>query len=259
MVIGALSIRRVIPWVPVIVLTAILLMPRASADDQITKKDGSVVAGQIVSVDTTQVMVQSRTSSGGVAKFPVMLSDIKSINMAIPPAVTAAEASGVPSVDVIKALAGPVKQYAGLPVDWVVQAMAKLASAEADAGQPAQALAIYNQIIQLYPGSAYLTVAESGKADMSLKAGKIDEALATVQPIVDQANKNIAPSPSEGALYANAFLVYGQALEAKKQPQQALEAYLTVVTMFYQNAGLAAQAEDLAKKLRAANPGVSVL
>ncbi len=127
--------------------------------------------------------------------------------------------------------------------------MAQLAEAYAQAGQVDKSVAVYNQISQLYPGSAYENVAKAGRATLSLKAGKIDEALAAVQPILDQANKDIAPSPSDGALYANAFLVYGQVLEAQKKPQQALEAYLTVKTMFYQNPVLVDQAEQLRQGL----------
>jgi len=93
---------------------------------------------------------------------------------------------------------------------------------------------------------------------MCLQSGRIDEAVAAVQPIIDAANKNLAPSQAEGGLYAKAFLVYGQALEAQKKPGQALEAYLTVKTMFYQNSALADQASDLAKKLRDQYPGVGV-
>jgi hypothetical protein len=93
---------------------------------------------------------------------------------------------------------------------------------------------------------------------MSFEAGKIDEALAAVQPIVDEANKNIAPSPTDGATYAKAFLVYGKALEAQKKPQQALEAFLTVKTMFYQNPNLVAEAEQLAKTLRDQNPRIGI-
>jgi hypothetical protein len=79
-----------------------------------------------------------------------------------------------------------------------------------------------------------------------------------LQPIIDQANQDLAPSQSEGGLYATAFLVYGQALEAQKKLEQALEAYLTVKTMFYQNPALADQADQMAKKLRDQNPGLGV-
>ncbi len=132
--------------------------------------------------------------------------------------------------------------------------MASLGDAYTADGKTDKALAVYNQISQLYPGSSYEIVAKAGKAKLSLKAGKIDDALTAVLPIITQANKDIAPSPTDGALYAGAFLVYGQVLEAQKKPQKALEAYLTVKTMFYQNPALADQADQLAKDLRTKNP-----
>ena len=192
------------------------------------------------------------------AKVLYYLTDIKSVSMTAPADVVQAEGQGVTPAAVVAALEPEIKQFSSLPADWVVDAMAQLAQAYAAQGQADRAVAIYNQIIQYYPGSAYENVAKAGKAGMSLKAGKIDEALAAVQPIVEQANKDIAPSPSDGALYANAFLVYGQVLEAQKKPQQALEAYLTVTTMFYQNPNLAAQADQLAKNLRDQNPGLGI-
>lgn len=236
----------------------LLLALRSIADDQITKTDGSVIPGTIVGVSDGQVTIKTHDSSGGLAKFPITITDIKSVSMATPADVTKVQAEGVAPSAVIAALEPEVKQFAGLPVDWVVAAMAQLAEAYASQGQADRALAIYNQIIQLYPGSTYENVAKAGQAEMSFKAGKIDEALAAVQPIVDQANKNIAPSPLDGALYAKAFLVYGQVLEAQKKTRQALEAYLTVKTMFYQNPLLVDQADQFAKNLRDQNPGIGI-
>ena len=247
-----------------LVLTAIMasmgfiLMPLAKADDQITKNDGSVVSGTILGVSDGQVMIQSYTSNGGSAKFPVDLTYIKSVAMAEPADVAKLQGQDAAPAAVIAALEPQVKKFAGLPVDWLIAAMAQLGDAYLNSGQSDKALAIYNQISKLYPGSAYENVAKAGEAKLDLKAGKIDEALAAVQPVVDEANKNIAPSPSEGPLYAGAFLVYGQILEAQKKTQQALEAYLTVTTMFYQNANFANQAAQLAKNLRDQNPGLGV-
>jgi tetratricopeptide (TPR) repeat protein len=258
MVISSLFFRRRVCPAFLIVPAFILLALRSVADDQITKTDGSVITGTIVGVSDGQVTVESRTSTGTIAKVPYYITDIKSVSMAAPADVAKAQAGGVAPSAVIAALQPKVKQFAGLPVDWVVAAMAQLAEAYASQGQADRALAIYNQIIQLYPGTAFENVAKAGKAAMSLKAGKIDEALAAVQPMVDQANKNIAPSPSDGALYAKAFLVYGQVLEAQKKNRQALEAYLTVKTMFYQNPVLVDQADQFAKNLRDQNPGIGI-
>ena len=258
MVIGSLFFRRRVQLAVLIALAFILLVLRSVADDQITKKDGSTITGRITGVSGDQVAVESHASNGSIVKGLYSISDIKSVSMAVPADVTKVQAQGVAAAAVIAALEPPIKQFAGLPANWVVEAMAQLAQAYAAQGQADRAVATYNQIDTLYPGSKYHAQAVAGKAEMSLKAGKIDEALAAVQPIVDQANKDIAPSPADGAIYANAFLVYGQVLEAQKKPRQALEAYLTVTTMFYQNPNFVDQADQLAKRLRDHNPGLGV-
>jgi tetratricopeptide (TPR) repeat protein len=258
MVIGSLFFRRQIQVAFLIVPAFFLPAFRLVADDQIVKKDGSVITGTITGVSDGQVMVQSITKNGGIAKVPYYITDIKSVSMPTPPDVTKAEAQGVAPAAVITALEPAVKQFAGLPADWVVSTMSQLAQAYAAQGQADRAMATYNQIDTLYPGSKYHAQAVAGKAAMSLKAGKIDEALATIQPIVDQANQDIAPSPADGAMYANAFLVYGQVLEAQKKPRQALEAYLTVTTMFYQNPNLVERANHFADDLRTHNPGIGI-
>jgi len=241
-----------------IALAFTCLVLGAVADDQIVKKDGTVIPGTVISIVGTQVMLKTVTSRGGEAKIPYNLSDIKSVSMATPAVVVKAETPGTSPGAVVAALEPQINRLAGLPADWIVDAMARLAEAYLALNQPDKALGIYDEIDTLYPGSKYHAQAVAGKADMSLKMGKFDEALAAVQPIVTEANQNIAPSPAEGAAYAHAFLVYGAALEAKQKPQQALEAYLTVKTMFYQNANLVDEAENRAKTLREKNPGIGI-
>ncbi len=237
------------------ILAAVFLSAIAHADDQITKKDNSVIAGQILGCADGQVTIQSK-SAYGVAKLTVYISDIKSIAMAPPAAV--AQLKGAAPAAVIATLEPLIKQFAGLPADWVADAMAQLGDAYDNSGQGDKATAVYTQISQFYPNSPYQMLAVTGKAGQLLKAGKPADALAAVQPLITEANQNLAPSPAKGRLYANAFLVEGQALEAQKKLPAALEAYLTVVTMFYQNPALVAQADQLAKNLRAQNPGVGV-
>lgn len=253
---GIFFFRRWVQWAFLIALVFAFPALRLVADDQIIKNDGSVTRGRIVGVSDGQVTIEVHIS--GTARFPINISDIKSISMEVPAAVTQAEAPGVAPTDVITALEPVVKQFAGLPAAWTVDAMEALGDAYSASGKSDRAGAVYDQIGQLYAGTRYANVAAAVKAKRSLKAGKIDEALAAVQPIVDAANKDIAPSPSDGAIYANAFLVYGQVLEAQKKPRQALEAYLTVKTMFYQNPGLVAQADQLAKDLRDQNPRIGI-
>lgn len=241
-----------------VALASIFLALRLVADDQIVKKDGTVIPGQITGVSGDQVWVVSHTSNGGIAKVPYYISDIKSISMATPANVSQVQAPNTPPATVISTLEPEVKLFAGLPAPWVVDAMAQLGDAYTQVGQTNKAMEIYTKIGELYPGSAYVNVANASKAQMALDANKVEEALKIVQPIVDEANKNIAPSPAEGATYAKAFLVYGKVLLAQKKPQQALEAFLTVKTMFYQNPTLVAEAEHYVDDVRKNNPGIGV-
>jgi tetratricopeptide (TPR) repeat protein len=256
MAIGFLPRYRFSVLTGLMALTLGFCVLQSIADDQLIKKDGTKITGQVMGVSGGQVTVSIHSPNGGIAKVPYYLSDIQSVTMT-PPAGMAAAQGAAPTA-VITTLEPLIKQFAGLPTDWVVEAMGQLAQAYDAQGQTDHALELYNQIDSLYPGSKYHLEAAAGKAMVSLKQGKIDEALVEIQPIVDQANKNLVPSPEEGRLYANAFLVYGQVLQAQKKLPQALEAFLTVKTMFYQNPTLVEQADQFAGKLRDENPGLGV-
>lgn len=242
---------------PLVALALVVATVPSHAQDQIVKNDGSQIVGTIIGVSDGQVTMESHTPNGGVARGIYYLSDIKTVYMA-PPADVAQLTPDSTTGTIIATLEPEIKKFSGLPADWVVAAMAQLAQAYLAENKGDRAAALYSQIDTLYPGSKYHVQAVAGAAMLSLKAGNIDDAIAAIQPVIDQANKDIAPSPADGALYANAFLVYGQALEAQKKPKQALEAYLTVKTMFYQNPALVTQAEQLVKNLRDQNPGIGV-
>ncbi len=256
MAIGFSSFQPIYRTVVCLALACAFLSLTVRADDQIKRKDGNIITGQILYVTDGQVWVNSRTSNGGTVKQPYFISDIATVTMTPPADFT--KAQGAPAATSVTLLEPLVKQFAGLPSDWVVQAMGELADAYTTQNQSDKALALYNQIDTLYPGSKYHLQAVAGRAGMLLKQGKTDDALAAIQPVVDEANKDIAPSRADGGLYATAYLVYGQALEAQHKNAQALEAYLTVKTMFYQNSTLADQADQLAQKLRQQNPGLGV-
>ena len=127
MAIGVSPFRACFRLTGLAMLALVALTLQAFADDQLTKKDGTILTGQIISVSGDQVMFQSHSSTGGIVKLPYHLSDIQSVTMATPDAVTKVKTA--PPADVIAALQPLVAQYAGLPSDWVVGAMAQLAGA----------------------------------------------------------------------------------------------------------------------------------
>ena len=221
------------------------------AEDQILLKAGTVVTGKINGVADGQVSVTQ-----GAGKTVVYLTDIQKVDMAPPAQFTQAKKAAVAAQPAL--LQPLVKEYAGLPADWVLDAMGQLADDYDSEGQADKSAAIYAQINQLYPDSPYKKEAVIGQAKQDLKAGKVDDALTKVKPLIDDANKDIAPSPADGRLFASAFLVYGQALQAQKEYPQALEAFLTVKTMFYQSPTLVEQADQMAQSLQKQNPDVSV-
>ena len=258
MVIGSWRFKRgIVTATCFVALATACLTLRVVADDQIVTTSGQTFTGQITGVSGGAATVEQRKGTS-VAKFPVMISDIKSITMDAPPAVKQVQAPGTPPGDVIHALEGPANQFAGLPAKWVVDAMAQLGDAYSQVGQTDKALEIYNKIGSLYPNSAYVNIANASRAQVDVDAGKYDEALKIVQPIVDKANSDLAPSPVDGATYARAFIVYGRVMAAQKKLPQALEAFLTVKTMFYQNPSSVAEADHYAQDLRSKNPGLGV-
>jgi hypothetical protein len=237
--------------------TLFFALPSFGTADDIQLKSGSTVTGEITGVSDGQISITITLASGGAGKTVVNLSDVKSVDMPPPDSMAALKADAPPAT-VIATLSPLVKAYAGLSTQWVIDAMAQLADAYENSNQDAQAVAIYAQINQLYPNSSYQNAAAAGLAQLDLQQGKVDDALAKLQPIIDKASADLAPSPEEGRSYARAFLVYGRALQQEKQYSKALEAYLTVKTMFYQNPVLAAQADQLASALRQQNPGLGV-
>ena len=232
------------------------VLSTARAEDTITQKNGTELKGQIIGVSGGQVKLKSIASNGSPVTIPYNISDIKSVDMAPPPEL--AKVKGQSAAQVAAALEPIVKAYAGLPSDWVLDAMGQLADAYSDLGKADESAAIYAQINQLYPNSPYTNIAVAGQAKLLLKQGKLDQALTTIQPVLDAANKNVAASPQDSRAYAAAFLVYGQILEAQKKLPDALEAYLTVKTIFYRNPAQVDESDKLVQNLRAQNPGLSV-
>ena len=139
MAIDVLFSCRFLKPLGLIIIAALLLSSRCCAD-QIVKKDHSVIAGQITGCADGQVSIQSQTSNGGSAQLTVYLSDIASINMAPPAAVTQIE-DATPAT-VISTLEPLIKQYAGLPAIWVTDAMAQLGDAYDASGQSDKASAV---------------------------------------------------------------------------------------------------------------------
>src|SRR5208282_3595935 len=88
MAIGASFSSRFLKPLGLMLFAALLPAAFSCADDQIEKKDHTIIRGQITGRYDGQVSIQSQTSNGGMAKLTVYLSDVQSITMAPPAAMT---------------------------------------------------------------------------------------------------------------------------------------------------------------------------
>lgn len=229
----------------------LLAISTVYGQDKIVLKGGQEVSGKILEVTGDKVSV-----SVGASTIPYPLSSIQSVQMAAP-----AELEKVRNAtpeQIVTTLDPLVKKFKGLPVDWVSEAMSMEAEAYAAQGKDAESIALYQEMSKLYPGSRFEVRAQAGLAKASLRARKYDEALSKVAPLITEANKTFSPSIDDGRVYGDAFLVQGEALEKQGKLKEALESYLTVVTVFYQNPATVKTAREQADKLRKNNPQVVV-
>jgi hypothetical protein len=229
----------------------LLAISPSYGQDKIVLKGGQIVEGKIQDVTNGNANLLSKNNV-----FPYPLANVVSVQMATPAELDKVR-SGEPA-QIVSTLEPLVKKFKGLPCDWVTEAMALVAEAYATEGKDTESTSIYSEMSKLYPGSRYQIRAEAGLAKSALRAGKYDDALAKITPLIAEANKSFSPSAEDGRLYGEAFLVQGQILEKQGKPKEALESYLTVVTVFYQNTATAKTARELADKLRKNNPQVVV-
>ena len=200
---------------------AIVSITVGHAEDKVIKQDGSTMNGQVVGVSGSQVQLQMETGTIGLP-----LADIKSVEMPMPAALAEVK-NGTP--EQILAVAEPlVEKFKGLPADWVVQAMVMAGNAYAAQNNLEKSSAVFAEIKSLYGNSSSSSEAAVGMARLALQQGKTDDALTLLQPLIEKAQQTLSYSPSEGLAYGSAFLLQGQALQARSDAPGALEAYLKV-------------------------------
>lgn len=227
----------------------LLAISAMHGQDKISLKTGQEVTGKILEVANGSVSV-----SVGAGTIPYPLANIAKVEMATPAEIEKARAG---SADQAILLLEPlVKKFKGLPTDWVPDAMVRLAESYSQSGKENESIAVFQDMVKLYPGSRHQVRAQAGLAKSAFKEGKYDEVLTSLAPLIAEANKSFSPSQEDGRAYSEAFLIQGQALEKQGKLKEALESYLTVVTVFYQNPAAAKTAQEQADSLRKNNPQV---
>jgi TolA-binding protein len=218
----------------------------AHAADVVTTKDGRTLNGEVSRVDADGVFLKV-----GVGEVKVFNTDIARITIERPASYDAALAA-LQSGDFASAAAGLkplVDRYAGLPVAWVQQAMLKLAEAHTGQRNFTAAKAMTDRFAQLYPQAQQSAGAGLQSARLLMGQKNFQGAAEAVRKFVEPILGNTAPSPAQETVAAEALLLLGDCQRALAQRSEALDSYLSVVTLFDVDAARTAEARHKAAQL----------
>ena len=195
-------------------------------------------------------------------KTSIPLAQVARVEAAAPPACqTGLIAYGAGNYD--KALADlrpVVDTFRGLPTEWAQQSLAAVGGCYLEKNDVAKAEAAFNDYRKYYPN------APGNKLQLGVAQARIAFAknnAAQAQPALDAITAAALKAPAEvtradGAAYGQAFYLLARVQERDNNFQGALESYLRVVTLFYQDQALATRAQKEADDLRAAHKGLAV-
>ncbi len=232
-----------------------LLASAASAQDRLVFKDNHVQEGKVTGMTGNSVMVNLTTTSGAPGQIGFDLNLLNRVEAAPPPTFQAGNAAYAAG-DWDKALSifRPItEQFRALPTDWARQAFAVLGDIYVEKNDVVRAEGAYNDFRKLYPGGNSLHF-NLGQARIAFARANDAAARQQLDPIVAAALKNpTGVSRTDNAAYGQAFYLLGQLQEKDGQPADALQDYLRIVTVYYQDSGTTARAQQRADALRAAH------
>ncbi len=217
----------------------------SGAQDAVTLKSGVVREGTVTGVSGGTVQLRMGSGSTGIR-----LADIAEVRMAAPPEFQAAvnalqQGRARVAAEMLRKINAT---YAGLPAPWVERSSALLGDALLAAGDTAGAEQAYQAFQKAYPQARDL--ANLGMARLAVEKGQMDEAQRLLKPLLDTAAKTTTADEEEGARLSQVYYLQGRLLEASNRQPEALEAYLTAVTIFPQDAAVASLARARADALR---------
>ncbi|HEX8372973.1 MAG TPA: hypothetical protein VF585_09345 [Chthoniobacterales bacterium] len=234
--------------------TGLFLLPlTVLAEDSLTA-NGVVRNGKISGVRNGNAMIKF-----GPGEIGIPLNQITAVSMPAP----AGMARGLDLQEAGKlaealAILKPIAdQFGGLPVDWAQKASASVGDLYLSLEKSAEASAAYAKFKQLYPGAGLSLQADVGMARVAAANNKLDEAKATLKPIVAGALTKADVTKAESAAYGQAYFTLGTIAEKENNPSEALENFLRTVTIFYADRATTARAQERADALRK-NGGIAV-
>ncbi len=213
--------------------------------------------GRITGVQGDAILL---TVPNGTTSIP--LAQVARVEAAAPPTFTTGMAA-YNAANYDKALADlrPIgSTFRGLPTDWAQQTLTALGNIYLEKNDVAKAEAAFNDYRRYYPkvpgNQLQFSIAQARIAFAKNNATQARQALEAITQAALKAPAEV--TRGDGAAYGQAFYLLARLQEGEKNYQGALENYLRVVTLFYQDGSVVVRAQKGADDLRAAHKGLSV-
>lgn len=220
--------------------TAAGLAPLA-AQDVVVLKDNQRREGQILGIANGQLKIKV-----GPAETSVPMASVASVTKAAPAAYQNVltewqKGDATKTLAVLKPL---VDNFMGLPTPWAERSVALLGEVYLSLDQLPNAEAAFAAFQQAYPGAASLS--DIGLARLAVAKKDYPTAKAKLEPIVAEAAKvKVAPA-DKSTQYGQAFYLMGIIKESEGSLPEALQDYLTAVTLFHEDQAVVAKAQERA-------------
>jgi len=230
------------PRILMIALVAVAgTMLRLSAQDVVVQKNNLRSEGQVLSVADGKLRIKI-----GPAETSIAMDQVASVTKAVPAAYENALAEWAKgdankTLAVLKPL---VDTFPGLPTPWAERASALLGEVYLSLDQLPAAEAAFAAFQKAYPGSASLS--DIGLARLAVAKKDFAAAKTKLTPLVPEAAKVKMAEAGKSAMYGQAFYLMGVVRESEGAYPEALQDYLSAVTLFYEDKAVVAKAQERA-------------
>ena len=212
------------------ILGSFLACPDAPAEDKLYTHQGGSQAGRITHVDGDGVWMDL---GGAQSKFA--RTDISRVEIPVPDAANEGfklyqdgkYAAAIAKIEPV------VKQYEGLPQDWIEQAGYILAKCYLKTRDFTRALDCFGRAQKYYQDSPRISTAISGVAQAQFGLKNEDAAARLLEPLVAEREKLLDLSDIDKEDMGCAFLTLGKCYHSKGEKEKALECFLKVIALYY--------------------------
>jgi TolA-binding protein len=227
-------------------LFAIILSAAIPASADVITTRSVIHTGEVIRVDVDGVEIRV-----AIGEITIPKADILKLDVAKPAAVdlaTVALKAGKYS-DAVTGFKSVADQYAGLATPWAEEALIKLGEANLGAKNYPEAKQAFDNFKRLYPKSPLAGMLDVKYARVLLNQGDAAKATEDLQVYLKPILEKPFLSNEQEVAVTEALVLLGDCQLAAGKNAEALDSYLTVVTLFDLDVDRAAEAKYKAGKI----------